>query len=122
MDSPVETKPPEQVVTPEKAPKPLHPALVANIWKPGQSGNPSGRPKGIIRDQLYDALRAGDDKRLKGIVLGIVRSAKKGNPKAFAVIRDSIDGRPVTPVDLNVQGLQGLVEALAKAKDRAKGK
>jgi len=31
-----------EVRPPVSAPKPLHPALAANIWKPGQSGNPKG--------------------------------------------------------------------------------
>ena len=46
-----------------KYPKGKHPNSLANLkskWKPGQSGNPKGRPKGIkyiseaLRDELED--------------------------------------------------------------------
>ena len=43
---------------PQIQPKPeLHPALAANQWKPGQSGNPAGKPKGA-RNKLSEAFVA----------------------------------------------------------------
>ncbi len=42
-------------VTPKVQPRELNPALAANIWQPGQSGNPLGRPKGA-RSKLGEAF------------------------------------------------------------------
>lgn len=39
---------------------------------------------------------------MEAVIAGIIRRAKKGNPKAFAIIRDTIDGRPLQEVDFSV--------------------
>lgn len=43
--------------------KPLHPEFISHMWKPGQSGNPSGRAKGpgITALRQKDALRPAKD-------------------------------------------------------------
>ena len=44
-------------LTPKKTPKE---ANLAPAWKPGQSGNPNGRPKGarsILQEQFFKALQ-----------------------------------------------------------------
>ena len=47
------TKPEPELyeTTPKKHPN-LRPELEANLWKPGQSGNPKGRPKGAQHTKL----------------------------------------------------------------------
>jgi hypothetical protein len=39
---------------------PLHPALAARIWKPGQSGNLRGRPKKKTPSEILDAYGAAE--------------------------------------------------------------
>lgn len=63
----------------------------------GQSGNPSGRPKGSIRRAVIARLSEakGKDKTyLRAVVEAVVREAVKGDVRAFAEIRDTVDGRP----------------------------
>jgi hypothetical protein len=93
-----------------------------NKWayKPGQSGNPSGRPKGLIGDALAQYLRANNCKTLRQVVEGAVRAAMEGNPKALAVIRDSVDGRPPLSVDLNANITVSLAERLEAARKQVK--
>lgn len=88
-------------------------------FKPGQSGNPKGRPKAsrnlktIIRNALTSSviLREGERKRsvskLEGIVLRQLESALKGNEKAALTtlkmagqvgLLDSGDGAGDTPI------------------------
>jgi hypothetical protein len=93
-----------------------------NKWayKPGQSGNPSGRPKGLIGDALAQYLRANNCKTLKQVIEGAVQAAIEGNPKALAVIRDSVDGRPPLSVDLNANITVSLAERLEAARRQVK--
>ena len=48
-------KPQPGETTPKKD---LHPALAKNIWQPGQSGNPAGRPKSSRNKLTEDFLSA----------------------------------------------------------------
>lgn len=69
-------------------------------WKPGQTGNPGGRPKGIVSSALSKQLlrRAanGGKSDLDAVVEAIIKTAKKGNTPAFCAIRDTVDGPPKT--------------------------
>jgi hypothetical protein len=85
-------------------------------YKPGQSGNPSGRPKGLIGAALFKQLRKSGGKDLERIVAGIIASATKGDAKAFNAIRDSIDGRPTQSIDLNAEVSMSLAERLERAR------
>ncbi len=77
--------------------------IIPYRYKPGQSGNPSGRPKGLIGAALFKQLRESGGKDLERIVAGIIVSATKADAKAFNAIRDSIDGRPAQSIDLNAE-------------------
>ncbi len=64
-------------------------------FKPGQSGNPSGRPKKVA-NALDKALNR---KKLKAMANGIIDQAIKGDVAAFKEVADRVDGpvaRPIT--------------------------
>ena len=65
-------------------------------WKPGQSGNPSGRPKGSISfDALLRRELAKNDKELAtAMVKVMIREALKGRFPYTKEILDRIDGKP----------------------------
>lgn len=69
-------------------------AVERNKFKPGQSGNPGGRPK---KKPLTEALMEALDnpEHLKQVIEGILAKAKKGDVAAFAAIRDTTEGKPV---------------------------
>lgn len=62
-------------------------------WKPGQSGNPRGRPKDKL---ITDALRGiyeDNPKELARFVRAAHSRALKGNPKFWEMIADRLEGR-----------------------------
>ncbi len=65
--------------------------VVPYQWKPGQSGNPSGKPKS---KPLSDLLRrAGENGAYKRIVDALIARALEGDIKAITVVLDRIEGR-----------------------------
>jgi len=69
-------------------------------WKPGQSGNPKGRPpKG---QSLTDALKERVDKQ--AIADKLYEMAIEGDISALKYIYDRVDGKPGESIDLNHQG------------------
>ncbi len=73
-------------------------------WKPGQSGNPKGRPKGsgrlqmgktmlrVINEKLQVTI-AGEPRKISQgelAVRGILKEAIKGNPSAYRAVIDSL--------------------------------
>ena len=77
------------------------------LWKPGQSGNPSGSStRARLRPLLVERLKAvvpGDRKKRQGALAVIdawIKSAVKGNAKAAKDIVDRMDGSPKETVEL----------------------
>ena len=66
-------------------------------FKPGQSGNPGGRPKGSvsIEAELRRRLADGEagEKIVQGLVTQALRQALEGDYKFFNMILERIDGR-----------------------------
>jgi hypothetical protein len=63
-------------------------------WKPGQSGNPEGRPTGSISlvEKLKAYLRRHPEEAL-AIVIKLVEQGKQGNIVATKELLDRIDGK-----------------------------
>lgn len=94
--------------TPEEAPNPGHPNLKAP-WKPGQSGNPAGRPKGSrhkLQEDFFRELQK--DFEENGIeVLRIMRAEKPNEyARMIAGLMDKQiagpDGEALPPAIINV--------------------
>jgi len=78
------------------------------LFKPGQSGNPGGRPKGsfsfasIVKRKLAE-VPAGQKKSYgEGIVDRTITDALKGNKDARKVLWESVDGQARKTVDVTV--------------------
>jgi uncharacterized protein DUF5681 len=85
-------------------------------WKPGESGNPGGRPRTkLFRKALLDLLADTEDEsnpseRLRKIAAKLLDAAEKGDVRAAEFLRDSTDGRPSadgaadagTPIVVNI--------------------
>jgi uncharacterized protein DUF5681 len=94
----------------------VNPNSLKNLtpFKPGQSGNPTGRPKKRlpITDRyvalLESPIEENERKKLKlpkgatnadAIVLQVIRLARKGNLRAIKEICDRVEGKPSTRVE-----------------------
>jgi len=90
-------------------------------FKPGQSGNPGGRPKATpITDALRDALS--DPAELEKFIGAVIKKAKKGDVKAFQAVSDRLEGKPAQA--LNLGGADGgpivfRLERIGKNEGRA---
>jgi hypothetical protein len=67
-------------------------------FKPGQSGNPGGRPRGDLARELARAIFENNSELIYETML---RALKKGDPRVFAVLADRAYGktRPYDPAD-----------------------
>lgn len=78
-------------------------------FKPGQSGNPSGRPRGSVSliSAITRMLKQIDPetgkKRLDGLALAVIEKAAAGNPQALKQIFDRLDGPIIPPVDSDAE-------------------
>ena len=67
-------------------------------WQPGQSGNPSGRPRGS-RDRALSALDAIGDQSAVEVLQAVVKAAKGGDVRAAEVLLSRLwpvrRGRPI---------------------------
>jgi hypothetical protein len=69
-------------------------------WKPGQSGNPGGRPKSKpITDKLLEVLE--DPKECEALVRVWLKNAQKGSVTHLREILDRVEGRVALPVDVS---------------------
>ena len=74
-------------------------------WKPGESGNPNGRPKdqfsfmGILRSALAEKNAAGKSVGQR-LVARYIKLGLAGNPQALEAIMARIDGKPAQSLTL----------------------
>ena len=76
-------------------------------WKPGQSGNPGGRPKRDVASEMARAVFEGNE---EVIYRALCKALFKGNPKVFLALAERVYGKLTKPVE--VSGLEGLAEKL----------
>jgi hypothetical protein len=83
-------------------------------WKPGESGNPGGRPRHDVSSEIARAIFEGNE---KAVYRAMGRALLKGNPRAFALLADRAYGKLTKPVDVSV--MDDLAERLERARKRA---
>ena len=100
-------------------------------FKPGQSGNPGGRPKRKrITEALMDALetlvKAGDKTAAEAVAVAMIRKAIKGDVKAATFIADRTEGKPAQTVKVeggitinDDERRKRISELLARANSKA---
>lgn len=75
----------------------LTPEMEARKWKPGQSGNPGGRPKRDVASEIACAIFEQDLEKIKKAMR---KQLLKGNVKAFAALADRGYGKVPQQVDI----------------------
>ena len=74
-------------------------------WKPGESGNPNGRPKERpIAAELRKLLERDDGAALKALAAIAIKAALKGDYRWGRELLDRIDGKVVEQHDVTSKG------------------
>src|SRR5271165_5916351 len=73
-------------------------------FKPGESGNPGGRPARPLTERLLAQLMKSDGAEAAAIVRALLDKAKTGDVAAYNSIRDSVEGKPTQNLELKQQG------------------
>lgn len=82
-------------------PKELPDALKKNLWKPGQSGNPKGKPKGS-RIKFNDAFLADMLEAWESMGMTAIVQMAKGKPNEY--VRASLDlFKAINPKEITVK-------------------
>ena len=96
----------------------LPPAMEERKWKPGESGNPSGRPKKKPITEMYERILSNPE-HLAAIELATVNALKKGN-MAFVLqlreVTDRIEGKITQPIEANLN--VNLADLIAEGRKR----
>src|SRR5687768_4947393 len=92
---------------------------LGNRFKPGQSGNPKGRPRSITLSEAYRKLLAQVDEsdpggRTRAEVLAeqMYLKAKTGDVQALREMADRVEGKPRQTVALSVERREQLEQAV----------
>ena len=68
----------------------------ATRFKPGQSGNPGGRPRNLVTNQLRELLT---EDKAQDILEKLIQMAQAGNLQAAQYIIDRLDGKPIQALE-----------------------
>lgn len=110
-----------------KSKKPAWTNLI--LWKPGQSGNPQGRPKGqrdyrtlyrIAMERIAEAQGMDPDHIEEIMHAAGITKALKGDFFFYKDINDRIHGKPKDTIDLGTGG-KTLFELIATANAKPSG-
>lgn len=92
-------------------------------WKPGQSGNPGGRPKSKLQSEAYRselAKEANGRINAQLIAKRMVTDAKNGKVQAAQHVAEYVEGKPRQAFDVKLSIMEELVDQIAKGRQRAK--
>lgn len=111
----------EKNTKPKKA---LPEALRQNLWQPGQSGNPSGRPKKKPITEIYEKILS-DPKNLEIVEKSVIKALSKGQMAMVLQLREMaerVEGKVAQPVEMSGElQVRTLSERMARARERAVG-
>ena len=88
-------------------------------WKPGQSGNPSGRPKKKPITEMYERI-LNDPQNMEFIEAATVKALRQGNMAMVLQLRemaDRVEGKVTQPIEADIS--VNLADAIAEARKRA---
>lgn len=90
-------------------------------FKPGESGNPNGRPKKLpaIDKLLANTLGSEDDKEsaAERIIQALIKKAEKGDTRAAEILLDRGYGKPKQTIDIPGEVIKGFIIQAPSAKD-----
>ena len=89
-------------------------------WKPGQSGNPSGRPKKKPITEIYERILADEGKKaaIQAAVEGLLTGSRMATILTLREVAERIEGKVKDEVDVNVSGLEAIVRLLDERRER----
>jgi hypothetical protein len=91
----------------EESAKAVEKQKPAHLWKPGESGNPTGKKKGtrhfstLIREAITKVATDTGTSDDKEIVRALVEKAKAGDLKAVDMVLDRVDGKAEETINLD---------------------
>ena len=112
---------PENVENNEQSTEKLLGGITGKGFMPGQSGNPSGRPKKKPITDLFEELMA-DPELVAGFKSAIVKSIMKGGMAGVMYMKeaaDRLEGKVTQPIEADIT-MSSLSERMAKAAERIK--
>lgn len=96
----------------------------ATRFKPGQSGNPGGRPRKYMISEAAVAALAEEMKdgrtKAEAVVQAIIAKALRGDVRAFEALRDTSEGRPKQAYEVKMSIMDELAERIEKPRKRAR--
>lgn len=95
------------------------PQLDPYKFRPGQSGNPSGRPKKKPVTEMYERI-LNDPENLAAIEKATVKALLKGNMAMVLQLKemtDRVEGKVTQPIEADIS--VNLADAIAEARKRA---
>ncbi len=91
-------------------------------FKPGQSGNPGGRPKFKLQSEAYRAELAKEDKNgvthAELVAKRMVADAMKGKVSASKHIAEYVEGAPRQAFEVNLSITEELAERIERGRKR----
>jgi len=112
---------PENVANNQQSTEKLLGGITGKGFMPGQSGNPSGRPKKKPITDLFEELMA-DPELVAGFKSAIVKSIMKGGMAGVMYMKeaaDRLEGKVTQPMDVDMT-MSTLSERMQKAAERIK--